>query len=119
MTETCEQPGCAMRAGHAGDWHAGELENAVIAMPRPEPQDLEEALVWLSAASGQRQGWQQRALKAEEDRARLVAMLKDVYEDQGLADWLEGEDDDYGDFELKRRKLVQRIKAELEEGTDG
>ncbi len=37
MTERCEQPGCAMRAGHAGDWHAGELENAVIAMPRPEP----------------------------------------------------------------------------------
>ncbi len=96
-----------MRAGHAGDWHAGELENAVIAMP-PEPQDLEAALVWLSAANGQRQLWRHRALKAEADRARLVAAVRDIRR------W-NAENAPMGNYiDL----ATARVLAELKEGTD-
>jgi len=44
---------------------------------------------------------------------RLEGLLRELYEDQGLVDFLEGEDNDYGGPALRTRKLVQRIKVAL------
>ncbi len=110
MTEQCGEPGCEMLAGHAGEWHSGQLSNAVVDWPatRPEPgtplpwivvEELDGAWFGLRSADKQ-QGIgiydsepnvryivyaANKLPELEADRARLVAMLKQVGRDEGLA----------------------------------
>lgn len=74
--------------------------------------DLREAQLRVEAVNDQRKGWQQRALRVEADRDRLVAIARQVVE-------MFADRENPTDTELSMYVGARTLLAELGEGTDG